>query len=58
MTIIDYDRLLVLDEGKVAEMGTPQALLRKPGGVFREICRKSSDWGTLSAFASREASEA
>ncbi|KAH6917037.1 pleiotropic drug resistance ABC transporter [Coprinopsis sp. MPI-PUGE-AT-0042] len=58
MTIIDYDRLLVLDDGKVAEMGTPQALLRKPGGVFREICRKSSDWGTLSAFASREASEA
>ncbi|ORY83758.1 P-loop containing nucleoside triphosphate hydrolase protein [Protomyces lactucae-debilis] len=36
-SIIDYDRILVLDHGQVAEMGTPSELMAKEGGVFREM---------------------
>ncbi|KAJ4485740.1 P-loop containing nucleoside triphosphate hydrolase protein [Lentinula aciculospora] len=49
-TIIDYDRILVLDNGQVAEFGTPKDLLKKEGGVFREMCRKSPDWSLFEAL--------
>ncbi|KAF8921944.1 pleiotropic drug resistance ABC transporter [Mucidula mucida] len=42
-TIIDYDRILVLDQGELVEFGTPKDLLRA-GGLFREMCRRSPDW--------------
>ncbi|KAJ3833131.1 P-loop containing nucleoside triphosphate hydrolase protein [Lentinula raphanica] len=50
-TIIDYDRILVLDNGEIAEYGTPAELLKKDGGVFREMCRKSPDWSSFEAIA-------
>ncbi|KAF9270717.1 pleiotropic drug resistance ABC transporter [Marasmius fiardii PR-910] len=43
-TIIDYDRILVLSDGEIAEFGTPQELLGVNGGMFREMCRRSPDW--------------
>jgi ABC-type multidrug transport system fused ATPase/permease subunit len=43
-TIIDYDRILVLDAGQIAEFDEPRVLLAKPGGMFREMCKKSADW--------------
>jgi len=43
-TVLDYDRVLVLGEGKVMEFDTPVALLKKQGGAFRAMCRASSDW--------------
>jgi ABC-type multidrug transport system fused ATPase/permease subunit len=43
-TIIDYDRILVLDAGQIAEFDEPRALLMKTGGMFREMCKKSADW--------------
>ena len=43
-TIIDYDRILVLDAGQIAEFGTPRELLLKAEGLFREMCKKSADW--------------
>ncbi|KAJ0410025.1 hypothetical protein ATCC90586_000884 [Pythium insidiosum] len=33
-TIADYDKVLVLHQGRVAEYGSPQDLLAKPGGEF------------------------
>ena len=36
-TIIDYDRILVLDHGRVAEFDTPCALLDKPQSLFRQL---------------------
>ena len=33
-TIIDFDRVLVMDAGRVAEYDTPANLLRDPGSVF------------------------
>jgi ABC-type multidrug transport system fused ATPase/permease subunit len=34
-TIVDSDRILVLDAGTLAEFGSPTALLRTPGSHFR-----------------------
>ncbi|KAF8236776.1 pleiotropic drug resistance ABC transporter [Tricholoma matsutake] len=43
-TIMDYDRILVLDDGEMIEFDTPRVLLNIPQGAFREMCRKSADW--------------
>lgn len=50
-TIIDYDRILVLDDGGILEFGSPKALLAKSGGTFREMCRKSPDWPLFAAIS-------
>ncbi|KAJ2615225.1 hypothetical protein EV177_001678 [Coemansia sp. RSA 1804] len=42
-TIIDYDRVLVLDNGKVAELDTPYNLLQNKDGIFRSMCEKSGE---------------
>ena len=43
-TVMDYDRILVLDEGRVVEFDAPWVLLQTPNGAFREMCRNSADW--------------
>ncbi|KAJ6562830.1 hypothetical protein DFH09DRAFT_1035588 [Mycena vulgaris] len=50
-TIIDYDRLLVLDKGKIVEFDTPLRLMRKEDGIFRSMCLKSGTFGELEAAA-------
>ncbi|KAJ2618274.1 hypothetical protein EV177_000124 [Coemansia sp. RSA 1804] len=44
-TVIDYDRVLVLDKGKVAEFDTPRNLLKKKNGIFRGMCEKTGKDG-------------
>ncbi|KAJ7091060.1 multidrug resistance-associated ABC transporter [Mycena epipterygia] len=56
-TIIDYDRLVVLDHGKVVEFDTPYSLIQKEGGVFRSMCLKSGSFGELEAAARAKAEE-
>ncbi|KAF7349832.1 ABC protein [Mycena venus] len=41
-TIISYDRILVLDAGKIAEFDTPLNLFNKDDGLFRSLCEKSN----------------
>lgn len=41
-TIMDYDRVLVLENGRVVEFDEPQELLRKEGGSFARLCRSHS----------------
>lgn len=36
-TIMDYDKILVLENGRVVEFDTPQELLNKPNGVLRQL---------------------
>ncbi|KAH9854526.1 multidrug resistance-associated ABC transporter [Lenzites betulinus] len=50
-TIIDYDRLIVLDKGEVAEFDTPLNLIRKDDGIFRSMCLKSGTFAELEAAA-------
>ncbi|KAJ7764128.1 hypothetical protein DFH07DRAFT_1059163 [Mycena maculata] len=56
-TIIDYDRLVVLDHGKVAEFDTPYTLIQKEDGLFRSMCLKSGSFGELEAAARAKAGE-
>jgi len=54
-TIIDYDRLLVLDAGRVAEFDTPINLLKKDTGIFKEMCLKSGTYQELYEAAEKKA---
>jgi ABC-type multidrug transport system fused ATPase/permease subunit len=40
-TIIDYDRVLVLDKGAIVEFDSPHALLQREGGVFRGMVEET-----------------
>ena len=46
-TIVDYDKVLVLDKGYVVEYGHPWELLRKKDGSFRSMCDASGEYDTL-----------
>ncbi|KAF1346461.1 hypothetical protein BDV97DRAFT_400391 [Delphinella strobiligena] len=50
-TIIDYDKVLVLDKGEVIEYGDPWDLVQKTDGIFRGMCEMSGDWETLEKLA-------
>ncbi|EGN97738.1 hypothetical protein SERLA73DRAFT_111068 [Serpula lacrymans var. lacrymans S7.3] len=41
-TIISYDRICVLDGGRIAEFDTPSTLYSIPNSIFREMCDHSS----------------
>ncbi|QRV82925.1 ABC transporter transmembrane region [Ceratobasidium sp. AG-Ba] len=40
-TIINYDRVVVMDEGRIVELGTPAELYARAGGIFRGMCEQS-----------------
>ena len=43
-TIADFDRILVLSDGQVAEYGTPRELWDKgKEGIFRAMCEESGE---------------
>ncbi|KAJ1902852.1 Transporter of the ATP-binding cassette (ABC), partial [Coemansia sp. IMI 209127] len=46
-TIVDYDKVLVLDHGEVVEYDTPFNLLSKEDGLFRHMCLKSGEYDYL-----------
>jgi hypothetical protein len=52
-TIIDYDRVLVLDQGTIAEFDTPYNLLCADAGtgLFKAMCEKSGELDTLVEMA-------
>ncbi|KAG9246127.1 ABC transporter-like protein [Calycina marina] len=58
-TIVDYDKVLVLDKGEVVEYGHPHELLKREGesAVFRGMCETSGDMEAL-VMAARTAWEA
>ncbi|KAJ7639312.1 ABC protein [Roridomyces roridus] len=41
-TILSYDRILVLDGGKIVEFDTPLNLFSNMEGIFRSLCDKSN----------------
>ncbi|KAJ1030229.1 hypothetical protein NDA16_001140 [Ustilago loliicola] len=55
-TIIDYDRILVMDKGVIAENGSPASLLEKKG-IFNEMCRKTGEYEELELLAKHAAGQ-
>ncbi|KAI7522065.1 hypothetical protein KC316_g19327, partial [Hortaea werneckii] len=53
-TIIGYDRILVMDQGNVAELDKPINLYDQPGSIFRGMCDRSGI-GREDFFNSEEA---
>jgi ABC-type multidrug transport system fused ATPase/permease subunit len=49
-TIMDSDRVLVLDDGYVAEYDSPQRLLEKEGGLFKAMIDKSKNAKLMGAI--------
>ena len=52
-TIVDYDKVLVLEKGEVAEFGPPWELIAKENGMFRGMCEMSGDFDTLVDLAKK-----
>jgi ABC-type multidrug transport system fused ATPase/permease subunit len=54
-TIVDYDKVLVLDKGSVVEYGHPHELLKKEGkdAIFKGMCEMSGDLEALKAAAKK-----
>lgn len=50
-TIIDYDKVLVLDKGKLVEYGAPWDLIAQDGGIFQGMCEMSGDLDILTEEA-------
>ncbi|KDQ30408.1 hypothetical protein PLEOSDRAFT_1053612 [Pleurotus ostreatus PC15] len=50
-TIMDADKIMVLDAGRVVEFDSPQELLKNPSGKLRALVDESGDRETLIAMA-------
>lgn len=49
-TVVDYERVLVLGEGKVVEFDSPRKLIRRKG-VFWEMCWQTGEGEWLERVA-------
>ncbi|KAF9979193.1 hypothetical protein BGZ73_004079 [Actinomortierella ambigua] len=52
-TIMDYDRVLVLDQGQVMEFDSPLNLITNPSSRFRDMIEKSGECETLFEMIAR-----
>jgi ABC-type multidrug transport system fused ATPase/permease subunit len=55
-TVIDYDKVLVLEKGSVAEYGTPIDLIenRSGKGVFKTMCQETGEYEELVKLAQKK----
>ena len=56
-TIIDYDKVLVLDKGRLAEFNSPWELISNESGLFRSMCEMSGDLEGLMEGAKKAADQ-
>jgi ABC-type transport system involved in cytochrome bd biosynthesis fused ATPase/permease subunit len=47
---MDYDRIIVFDQGEIKESGAPYELI-KQGGVFASMCKESGEYKDLVEIA-------
>ncbi|KAI5288946.1 hypothetical protein KEM52_000971 [Ascosphaera acerosa] len=52
-TIVDYDKVLVLDRGEVTEFDSPWNLINRKDGIFRGMCENSGNMDTLREMAQK-----
>ncbi|KAE9409320.1 P-loop containing nucleoside triphosphate hydrolase protein [Gymnopus androsaceus JB14] len=50
-TIMDFDRIMILEDGHIAEFDAPKVLLEKEGGLFRQLVEQSEDREALYKIA-------
>ena len=50
-TVIEYDRILVLDQGEIAEFASPLDLLSTTDSIFSKMCENSGEYDALLALA-------
>ncbi|KAF9428730.1 hypothetical protein BGZ94_001265, partial [Podila epigama] len=50
-TIADFDRVLVMNAGEVAEFDKPLTLMKKEDSIFRSMCERSNEFDALLAIA-------
>ncbi|KAI8886932.1 hypothetical protein K501DRAFT_330885 [Backusella circina FSU 941] len=50
-SVIDYDRILVMDHGLVAEFASPYELLQDENSIFYKMCYDSGEFDSLLAAA-------
>ncbi|KAI8640841.1 P-loop containing nucleoside triphosphate hydrolase protein [Parasitella parasitica] len=50
-TVIEYDRILVLDQGQILEFDNPLTLITNPKSSFYKMCRNSGEFDSLVALA-------
>ncbi|PNY27582.1 ATP-dependent bile acid permease [Tolypocladium capitatum] len=53
-TIVDYDKVLVLDKGEVVEFGHPWELMCNEAGTFRSMCEMSGEVDILLKAAKKK----
>lgn len=54
-TIIDYDKILLLEKGELIEIGAPWDLIKQENGMFRSMCEMSGDFEVLLEMADKAA---
>lgn len=50
-TVVDYDRILVLDHGEIKEFDTPYNLMTREDSIFQQMCKRSGEFNELLAIA-------
>lgn len=50
-TVIEYDKILVLDQGEIVEFASPLELLEIPDSVFSRMCENSGEYDSLLVLA-------
>lgn len=55
-TVMDNDRILVMDAGQVAEFGKPSELLQHPNGLFTKLVHQAGHTNSVALKAMAEQS--
>jgi ABC-type multidrug transport system fused ATPase/permease subunit len=50
-TVIEYDRILLLDQGEIIEFDNPLVLISNPESSFYKMCRNSGEFDSLLELA-------
>lgn len=50
-TVMDNDKILVMDAGRVAEFGKPQDLLQNPNGLFTKLVQQAGNTNSIALMA-------
>ncbi|CAG8489136.1 4720_t:CDS:10, partial [Dentiscutata heterogama] len=53
-TVIDYDRILVIDRGNIIEFDSPYNLIMDSNSLFYQMCQNSGEFDLLMPLASKE----